>query len=136
MLNEKGEGEICPLSSSLCDSYDCLIFCSRNICAKYFTPNININEIRRLNVFQRKKKILAIFFFQILNSLTLAVESGQTVALVGESGCGKSTVVKLLQRFYDASNGEVSLNLILIEYTVNKIKFRQERVPCVFFFLN
>ena len=73
------------------------------------------------------------FFFQILNSLTLAVESGQTVALVGESGCGKSTVVKLLQRFYDASNGEVSLNLILIEYTVNKIKFRQERVPCVFF---
>lgn len=33
--------------------------------------------------------------------------SGQTVALVGESGCGKSTVVKLLQRFYDPSGGKV-----------------------------
>ena len=29
------------------------------------------------------------------------------MALVGESGCGKSTVVKLLQRFYDPSGGEV-----------------------------
>ncbi|PFX21918.1 Multidrug resistance protein 1 [Stylophora pistillata] len=47
---------------------------------------------------------------KILNSLNLVVERGQTVALVGESGCGKSTVVKLLQRFYDASNGEVSID--------------------------
>ena len=29
------------------------------------------------------------------------------MALVGESGCGKSTVVKLLQRFYDPTGGEV-----------------------------
>ena len=29
------------------------------------------------------------------------------MALVGESGCGKSTIVKLLQRFYDPSGGEV-----------------------------
>ena len=34
--------------------------------------------------------------------------SGQTVALVGESGCGKSTAVKLLQRFYDPSGGKVN----------------------------
>jgi len=44
---------------------------------------------------------------QILNGLSLTVKSGQTVALVGESGCGKSTVVKLLQRFYDPSSGQV-----------------------------
>lgn len=45
---------------------------------------------------------------QILNGLNLNIDSGQTVALVGESGCGKSTVVKLIQRFYDANDGEVS----------------------------
>ena len=44
---------------------------------------------------------------QILNGLNLSIDSGQTVALVGESGCGKSTVVKLIQRFYDANDGEV-----------------------------
>ena len=47
-----------------------------------------------------------------MNSLNLTVESGQTVALVGESGCGKSTVVKLLQRFYDASSGEVRFSRV------------------------
>ena len=46
-------------------------------------------------------------FFKILNGLNLTVDSGKTVALVGESGCGKSTVVKLVQRFYDPSSGEV-----------------------------
>ncbi|XP_029214358.2 ATP-dependent translocase ABCB1-like [Acropora millepora] len=47
---------------------------------------------------------------KILNGLSLTVKSGQTVALVGESGCGKSTVVKLLQRFYDPSNGVVTVD--------------------------
>ena len=50
---------------------------------------------------------MLVFLSQILNGLNLAVDSGLTVALVGESGCGKSTVVKLLQRFYDPNNGQV-----------------------------
>jgi len=55
-----------------------------------------------------------------LNGLNLTVDSGLTVALVGESGCGKSTVVKLLQRFYDPNSGEVRLEeeeegLMLVE---------------------
>lgn len=38
------------------------------------------------------------------------MEPGQTVALVGESGCGKSTVAKLVQRFYDPSAGRILLD--------------------------
>lgn len=42
-----------------------------------------------------------------MNGLTLNVRSGQTVALVGGSGCGKSTVIQLLQRFYDPLDGTI-----------------------------
>lgn len=46
----------------------------------------------------------------VLKSFNLRIESGQTVALVGASGSGKSTVVSLLQRFYDADEGVVKIN--------------------------
>ncbi|CAF1464734.1 unnamed protein product [Adineta ricciae] len=46
----------------------------------------------------------------ILNKLHLSVKSGQRVALVGSSGCGKSTIIQLLERFYDASGGQVLLD--------------------------
>ena len=41
----------------------------------------------------------------VLNKISLMVKAGQRVALVGESGCGKSTVIQLIQRFYDLDNG-------------------------------
>eukprot|EP00980_Cylindrotheca_fusiformis_P022264 scaffold9159_cov121-Cylindrotheca_fusiformis.AAC.6 len=40
----------------------------------------------------------------ILNGITFDIRSGKTVALVGSSGCGKSTILRLLYRFYDPSN--------------------------------
>ncbi|KAM8967104.1 ATP-binding cassette sub-family B member 5-like [Pelodytes ibericus] len=43
----------------------------------------------------------------VIQELSLKIQSGQTVALVGTSGCGKSTSVQLLQRFYDPLEGEV-----------------------------
>ncbi|KAG9292639.1 hypothetical protein G9A89_007011 [Geosiphon pyriformis] len=46
----------------------------------------------------------------ILKNFNLIVESGQTVALVGSSGSGKSTVVSLLERFYDPIDGQISLD--------------------------
>ena len=49
-------------------------------------------------------------YFQILNGLTLDVNVGQTVALVGSSGCGKSTTVQLIQRFYDTAAGCVLID--------------------------
>jgi ATP-binding cassette, subfamily B (MDR/TAP), member 1 len=43
-------------------------------------------------------------------SLRNQVPHGKTVALVGESGCGKSTTVALIERFYDVKGGEVLLD--------------------------
>ncbi|KAG6598933.1 ABC transporter B family member 11, partial [Cucurbita argyrosperma subsp. sororia] len=52
---------------------------------------------------------------QILRDLSLTIRSGKTVALVGESGCGKSTVISLLQRFYDPDSGSITLDGIEIQ---------------------
>ncbi|NXT66580.1 MDR1 protein, partial [Chaetops frenatus] len=47
---------------------------------------------------------------KILKGLNLKVQTGKTIALVGASGCGKSTTVQLLQRFYDPDQGEITLD--------------------------
>ncbi len=46
----------------------------------------------------------------VLDDFDLAVASGQRVGLVGFSGAGKSTVLALLQRFYDVSGGRISVD--------------------------
>ncbi|CAK8533599.1 unnamed protein product [Lathyrus sativus] len=50
----------------------------------------------------------------ILNDFCLKVPSGKTVALVGGSGSGKSTVISLLQRFYDPISGEILFDGVAI----------------------
>ncbi|NWX46594.1 MDR1 protein, partial [Steatornis caripensis] len=47
---------------------------------------------------------------EILKGLNLKVACGQTVALVGGSGCGKSTTIQLIQRFYDPKQGTVTID--------------------------
>ena len=44
---------------------------------------------------------------QVLRDVSFELESGKTVALVGHSGCGKSTIVNLLLRFYNIDSGQV-----------------------------
>ena len=46
----------------------------------------------------------------VLRNVDLAVPAGQRVAIVGETGAGKSTVAKLLMRFYDPTEGSVSID--------------------------
>ena len=43
----------------------------------------------------------------VLRGLNISVEEGTYVALVGASGCGKSTVIQLIERFYDPLAGNV-----------------------------
>jgi ABC-type multidrug transport system fused ATPase/permease subunit len=47
---------------------------------------------------------------KVLKGINLSVEKGYTVALVGSSGCGKSTTVQLLERLYDVSAGQVMVD--------------------------
>ncbi|XP_077010189.1 bile salt export pump isoform X2 [Tamandua tetradactyla] len=44
---------------------------------------------------------------QVLNGLSVSVHPGQTLAFVGSSGCGKSTSIQLLERFYDPDKGKM-----------------------------
>lgn len=46
----------------------------------------------------------------VLQNIDLKIEKGKTIALVGESGGGKSTLVDLLPRFYDVDTGEISID--------------------------
>jgi ATP-binding cassette, subfamily B, bacterial MsbA len=52
---------------------------------------------------------------QVLNDLSLTVNKGETIAIVGSSGSGKSTMVDLLPRFYDVSKGEILIDGVNIE---------------------
>jgi ATP-binding cassette, subfamily B, bacterial MsbA len=46
----------------------------------------------------------------VLHDLSLTLNKGETVALVGASGCGKSTMASLLMRFYDVTEGRITID--------------------------
>lgn len=45
----------------------------------------------------------------VLNKFNLTIPQGQCIAIVGESGCGKSTILKLLMRFWEYESGEIKI---------------------------
>ena len=47
---------------------------------------------------------------ELIKNLNLSVESGNRVAIVGPTGCGKTTLVNLLMRFYDVDDGKISVD--------------------------
>ncbi|HKN98983.1 MAG TPA: ATP-binding cassette domain-containing protein, partial [Pseudonocardiaceae bacterium] len=65
-----------------------------------------------------------------LDRVSLRVPAGQTVALVGATGAGKSTLVKLLARFYDATGGQVRVDGVDVrEYDLVGYRRRLGVVP-------
>lgn len=60
-----------------------------------------------------------------ISNLSLKIEKGQTIAVMGINGAGKSTFVKLLMRFYDVTSGEILYNGINIkEYDLESLRAR------------
>ncbi|KAH7524860.1 hypothetical protein FEM48_Zijuj06G0163900 [Ziziphus jujuba var. spinosa] len=66
---------------------------------------------------------------EIFAGLSLQVPSGKTAALVGESGSGKSTVISLLERFYDPNAGEVYIDGI--DLRKFQLKWIREKIGLV-----
>ena len=59
----------------------------------------------------------------VLRGLSATVDPGQTIALVGHSGCGKSTFVQLLRRFYEPVSGNILVdNINISKISVNSLR--------------
>ena len=74
------------------------------ITKEYFTSGINIKNI----AFKYEDDI-------VLDNFSMNVEKGKTVALVGQSGSGKSTIANLVTRFYDVNEGAIEIDDINIK---------------------
>ena len=60
---------------------------------------------------------------KIINDVSFTIEKGQSIAIVGHSGSGKSSLVNLLPRFYDYQFGKILLDGILIQdYTIENLR--------------
>ena len=60
---------------------------------------------------------------KIISDVSFSVEKGQSIAIVGHSGSGKSSLVNLLPRFYDYQSGEIFLDHLLIQdYTIENLR--------------
>lgn len=59
----------------------------------------------------------------VLRDVSFVIEPGQTVAIMGETGCGKTSLINMIPRFYEPTAGEVLVD----GYNVSKLKLRQLR---------
>lgn len=92
--------------------------------------NTIINNYDSLNKLKKDVKIefKDVFFSYagtvgepVLKNINFECKSGESVGIIGSTGCGKSSLVNLISRFYDVSSGEVRIDGINVKYMDEKI---------------
>ena len=66
----------------------------------------------------------------VLKNISFSAKKGETVAIIGSTGCGKSTMINLIPRFYDATEGEVLVDGVNVkDYTLEQLHNKIGYVP-------
>ena len=97
------------------DSYQKAMASFRRIInLKNTTPTID-NGNEKLTNFNKKIEISNLNFeyvknFPVLNDISIDINKGRTTAIVGSTGSGKSTLIKLILRLYDSTSGEIKFD--------------------------
>ena len=123
--------QLCGNMSRVVYSIDGIIEDSNKVSfyKQFINKKNNVNDgfrhIKDINTIELKKISFKYPFTEnyIFKNLSLHINSGDKIAIVGENGAGKSTMIKLLLRFYDVDEGEIVINGFNIkEYVVGELR--------------
>ncbi len=83
------------------------------IVANHFEGNISFEKVRFSYIKEE----------EVLKGISLKVKAGETIAIVGATGAGKSTIINLLNRFYEINSGEIYIDDLNINvFTLNSLR--------------
>jgi ABC-type multidrug transport system fused ATPase/permease subunit len=81
--------------------------------AKHFAGTISFDKVRFSYIENE----------EVLKGISLEVKSGETIAIVGSTGAGKSTIINLLNRFYEINSGTISIdNQNINDFTLESLR--------------
>lgn len=81
--------------------------------AKHFAGNISFENVRFSYIKDE----------EVLKGISLEVKSGETIAIVGSTGAGKSTIINLLNRFYEIDSGTIAIdNQNINDFTLSSLR--------------
>ena len=96
----------------------------RDIAGQQFRDNDNKVEFKNVTFTYEGAKEPA------LSNLSFTAKKGQTIGIIGGTGCGKSTLINLIPRFYDVTEGEILVDGVNVkDYTFNQLRDNIGVVP-------